>query len=117
MIQKLATLKYRRLKNELKKCVPITARTKKFPFKKGESTIIAERKQFPLILDYAITVHKSQRSTLSHVKGDLSRSKGKKTATSKNQQSIFQGQFYIFLSQFKSRGKVLLLNFDPEHIR
>ena len=46
------------------------------------------------------------------MKGDLDRSTGKKIATGKNdQQSITQSQFA------KCRGKVLLLNFDPEHIK
>ena len=53
------SLKDRRLCGELKECVPITARAKRFPFKKGKRTVIAERKQFPLIFRNAITVHKS----------------------------------------------------------
>ena len=111
-------MKERRLQNELKECVPITARTNKFPLKKGKITVIAERKQFPLMLGHAITVHKSQGSTLNYMKGDLSRSTGKKTATGKTyQQPISQGQFYTFLSCAKSRDKVLLLNFDPEQIK
>ena len=48
------SLKDRRVRGELKECVPITARTKKFPLKKGKSTVIAERKQFPLKLAHAI---------------------------------------------------------------
>ena len=48
----------------------ITARSKKFPLKKGKSTVIAERKQFPLILGHAITVHKSQGSTLTCMQGE-----------------------------------------------
>ena len=112
------SMKDRRLQNELKECVLITARTKKFPFKKGKITVIAERKQFPLILGHAITVHRSQESTLNYMKGDLSWSTGRKTATGKTyQQPIFQGQFYILLSHAKSRDKVLLLNFDPEQIK
>ena len=52
------------------------------------------------------------------MKGDLDRSTGKKIATGKNdQQSITQSQFYTLLSHAKCRGKVLLLNFDPEHIK
>ena len=39
-----------RLCGELKECVPTTARAKRFPLKKGKSTVIAEWKQFPLIL-------------------------------------------------------------------
>ena len=46
-------------------------RAKRFPLKKGKSTVIAERKQFLLILGHAITVHKSQGSTLAYMQGDL----------------------------------------------
>ena len=52
-------LKDRRLRGELKEFVLITLTTKKFPSKKGKSTFIDERKQFPVILGLAITVHKS----------------------------------------------------------
>ena len=65
------SLKDRRFRGELKECVPITARTKRFPLKKGKSTVIAERKQFPLILSHVITVHKSTGSTLTYMQGDL----------------------------------------------
>ena len=79
---------------------------------------MAETKQFPLTLGYAITVHKSQGSTLAYMQGDLNRSTGKKTATGKNyQQPISQGQFYTLLSRAKSHDKVLLLNFEPENIK
>ena len=53
------SLKDKRLRGELKECVPIAAITKRFPLKKEKSTVIAERKQFQLILGHAITVHKS----------------------------------------------------------
>ena len=66
------SMKDRRLRNELKECVPVTVRTKKFPLKKDKITVIAERKQFPLILGHAVTDHKSQGSTLNYMKGDLS---------------------------------------------
>ena len=90
----------RRLCGALKECVQITARTKRFPLKKGKSTVITERKQFLLILDHAITVHKSQGSTVAYMQGDLNRSTVKKTATGKNyQQPISQGQFYTFTFQ------------------
>ena len=58
------SLKDRRLCGELKECLPITARAKMFPLKKGKSTVIAERKQFLLILGHKIIVRKSQGSTL-----------------------------------------------------
>ena len=80
------SMKDRRLWNELKECVPITARTKKFHLKKGKITVIAERKQLPLILGHAITVYKSQGRTLNYMKGDLSQYTGKKTANGKTYQ-------------------------------
>ena len=112
------SMKERRFRGELKECVPITARAKKSPLKKGKSTVIAERRQFLLILGHAITVHKSQGSTLAYMQGDLNQSTGKKAATGKSyQQPISQGQFYTLLSRAKSRDKVLLLNFEPENIK
>ena len=102
------SIKDRRLCGELKECVPVTARAKRFPLKKGKSTVIAERKQFSLILGHAITVHNSQGSTLACMHGNLKQSTCKKTATGKNyQQRISQGQFYILLSHAKSRDKIL----------
>ena len=51
------------------------------------------------------------------MKGDLSRSTGKKTATGKTyQQPISQGQLYTLLSRVTCRDKVLLLNFDPDEL-
>ena len=91
---------------------------KEISFKKGKITAIAERKQFSLILGHVITVHKSQRSTLYYMKGDLSLSTGKKTATGKTyQQPLSQSPSYTLLYRVKSRDKVLLLNFDPEQIK
>ena len=88
------------------------------PLKKGTSTVIAERKQFPLILVYAITVHESQGSTVAYMQGGLNRSTGRKTATGKNyQQPISQGQFYTLIVRAKSRDKVLLLDFESEDIK
>ena len=65
-----------------------------------------------------MTVHKSQGSTLTYMQCDLNRSTGKKVATGSNcQQPVSQGQFYTLLSCAKSCDKVLLLNFEPEHIK
>ena len=76
----------RRLCGELEECVPITARGKKFRLKKGKRTVIAERKQFSLILGLAITPLKSQGNTRAYIQGDVNRSTSKKTATGKNDQ-------------------------------
>ena len=118
MIQKLEPPWDRRLRNELKKCVPITARTNKFPLKKGKGTVIPARKHFPLILGHAITVHKFQGSTLNYMNDDLSWSTGKKTATGKTyQQPISQCQFYTLISCAKSCDNALFWHFDPEQIK
>ena len=77
-------MKDKRLRGELKECLPITAKAKRFPLKKEKSTVIAERKQFSSIIGHAITVRKSQGITLAYMQGDLNRSTGKKTATGKN---------------------------------
>ena len=91
------SLKYRRPLGELKKCVTITAITKRFPLKKGKSIVIAERKQYRLILGHPITVHKSQRSTLSYMQDDFNWSSGKKTANEKRyQQPISRVNFTLY---------------------
>ena len=86
--------------------------------KKEKSIVIAESKQFPLIIGHANTVHKSQGSTLAYMQSDLNRSTGKTTATGKSyQQPMSQVQFYTLLSSAKSCDKVLLLNFEPKDIK
>ena len=110
--------KDRRLRGELKECVPISATSKSFPFTKGKTTITAQRKQFPAILGHAITVHKSQGSTLEYMKGDLDRTTGKQSQTGKEYKvPICQGQLYTLLSRAKSRDKLQLLKFEPGHIK
>ena len=90
---------------------------KEMSLNKGKITVIAERKQFLLIIGHAITAHKSQGSTLNYIKGNLSWSARKKTGTGKTyQQPISRVQFYSLLSCAKNPDKVLLLNFDPEQI-
>jgi len=80
--------------------------------------ITVQRKQFPGILGHAMTVHKSQGSTLEYMKGDLNRNNEKKTKTGKEYLvPISQGQLYTLLSRAKSRDKLLLLNFEPDHIK
>ena len=71
-------MKDKRLRGELKECLPITAKAKRFPLKKEKSTVIAERKKFSSIIGHAITVRKSQGITLAYMQGDLNRSTGKK---------------------------------------
>ena len=82
--------------------------------------INVQRKQYPGILGHAITVHKSQGSTLEYMKGDLDRTTQNKSAYKKKSAykiPICQGQLYTLLSRAKCRDKVQLLNFEPDHIK
>ena len=63
------------------------------------------RSQFPITTAYAITIHKSQGLTLSHVLTDIGN-------------TIFTcGQAYVALSRVKSIEGLHLINFDPRSIK
>lgn len=63
------------------------------------------RKQFPLKLAWALTVHKTQGLTIDYATGDL----GSK---------IFEdGQAYVCLSRVRNLSSLLLSNFDPKSLR
>ena len=74
----------RRVHGKLKECVTINARGKIFLLKKDKSAVIAERKQFLLILGLLIAVHKSQGSTLAYMQFYINQSTRKKTVMWKN---------------------------------
>ncbi|MEI7986396.1 MAG: PIF1 family ATP-dependent DNA helicase [Armatimonadota bacterium] len=62
--------------------------------------IVASRRQIPLILSYAITIHRSQGSTLDYVEIDLG-------------DDIFAaGQFYVALSRVRSLEGLSITNFS-----
>lgn len=61
--------------------------------------------QIPLILAWAITIHKSQGSTLEHAEMDLGN-------------SIFSdGQIYVALSRVKNMNGLYLKSFNPQKIK
>ena len=74
--------------------------------------IKVERLQFPLTPAHAITIHKSQGSTLEYMQGDMNDA----TKGGKRSNSVAAGMFYTLLSRAKSRDKVQLLNFEEKHI-
>jgi ATP-dependent DNA helicase PIF1 len=61
--------------------------------------------QYPLVLAWAVTIHKIQGCTLSHAQIDIGA-------------SIFEyGQTYVALSRVKTKEGLYLLNFQPEKIK
>ena len=114
------SLKNNRLRGELKHCVPIRAIVQTFPFKKGNTSITVQRKQFPGILAHGITIHKSQGSTLEYMEVDLDRTTQNKRPSKSGHlylTPIGPGQVYTALSRAQSRDQIRLSNFQPEHIK
>ncbi|OBZ90108.1 ATP-dependent DNA helicase PIF1 [Choanephora cucurbitarum] len=68
------------------------------------SKVLAYRQQVPLILAWALSIHKSQGQTIEYVKVDLA--------------NIFErGHAYVALSRSVTMDNLQILNFDKEKIR
>lgn len=83
----------------------------------GEATE-ARREQIPLILAWALSVHKSQGQTLDRVKVDLGRTfeKGQGTCSAirDNRHASYRLSAYVALSRAVSMEQLQVLNFRPE---
>ena len=66
---------------------------------------------FPLVIAYAITIHKFQVSTLYCIVGDLNCANDK----GPNAASVNRGQIYTLLSHATSLGKIKLINFKKQN--
>lgn len=66
--------------------------------------VLVYRVQFPLMLAWALSIHKSQGQTLSMVKVDLSR-------------TFENGQAYVALSRASSRDGLQVINFRKHRVR
>lgn len=71
-----------------------------FTVENGERRMMARRVQVPLILAWALSVHKSQGQTLDRVKVDLRR-------------TFEKGQAYVALSRATNLENLQVLNFHP----
>lgn len=71
-----------------------------------------EKQKYPLVIAYAITIHKSQ-VTLEFIVGDLNCVADKVP----NATSVNRGHVYALLSSATSRVRIEMINFDPKHIK
>lgn len=70
----------------------------------GDEKASSFRSQVPLLLAWALSIHKAQGQTLAHVKVDLNK--------------VFEaGQVYVALSRAVSKENLQIVNFDPSKIR
>lgn len=74
-----------------------------FKVEDAEGKVLARRMQVPLILAWAMSIHKSQGQTIQRVKVDLGK--------------VFEkGQSYVALSRAASMDGLQVLRFDPKKV-
>ena len=70
-------------------------------------TVSIIRKQFPLILSWAVTIHKVQGMTMDQIVVDMTKSKGRFT----------KGQAYVAFSRVRTYDGLHLINYDCDQIK
>ena len=93
--------------------VPIKSRAETFSLRRTKSTILVTRRQFPLILAHAITIHKSQSATYKYMVADFDRA----TRNEKVKLVVQPGHAYTALSRGEDRDRIVLKNFAPSNIK
>ena len=74
-----------------------------FRVEDNEGRLLARRVQLPLVLAWAMSIHKSQGQTIEQVKIDL--------------RSVFaKGQIYVALARAASLKELHVLSFDPKRV-
>ena len=72
-----------------------------------KKTVSIIRKQFPLILSWAVTIHKVQGMTMDKIVVDMTRSKGRFT----------KGQAYVAFSRVRTYDGLHLINYHRDQIK
>ena len=72
-----------------------------------QKTVSVTRRQFPLILAWAVTIHKVQGMTMDKIVVDMSRDKG----------PFSEGQAYVAFSRVCTCEGLHLINYDHHQIR
>lgn len=75
-----------------------------FAIENIDGDVLASRTQIPLILAWALSIHKAQGQTLQYVKVDLAK-------------TFERGQAYVALSRATSKEGLQVLNFLPDKVR
>ena len=110
--------KQRHLPGQLSQCVPIVAETKDIDLRRDKrdktSCISLTRKQYPLQVAYALTIHKSQGSQFDHIVLDFNRANPE---TGREMSSVPNGSAYTGLSRATTSEGIVVKNFSPNCIR
>ena len=90
------------------KAVPLEFSKRRFNVKSGD--VSYQRKQFPAVVSYAVTSHRSQGDTLEEVIIDFRPEPGQKAY-------ITEGSFYVAITRATWSDDVYLADFDESYIK